>query len=394
MTTPTRSAAHSASASCTSSNTVALPSSDPDEHLVLGGSKFHYNRSSSIEVDQLTLQLKKLYDTPDALIASSGMNAIHTILQTLGVMRSWLPFNLVYSNELYTDTPRLFKYFSSSYSACSLHEFDPLQTGALGTKFATELKGKDNVLFVEACSNPSGFIFDHSILPALRAHSRSLTVVVDNTWLSGVVFNPLDFGADIVMVSLTKYYSGGTAIGGAVLSRDVPFLKAADDYLRITGAHVSPHNAQLISHGMTSQLARITQSSKLTLDLIARVQTHPNLRLLSHPMIPVHPSHQLALKYFRRTSGGQQLCPSVMSFTVSCASKSQALKTLSKFSSIEHKTSFGAAHSRTDPWPKAADGLVVCRLAVGYADTDIATLSRNFVDLLDRFPATPTKSSN
>ena len=360
------------------------------EALVLNPSNGYYNRSCSMEQERVTVLLKRLYDTPDALLVPSGMNAICMALRTTCAMsaRNYQDnINIIYSSELYSDTPRLLQYYEAYADQCRVELFTipPTNNSAIIDEFELVSGGQHNILFVESCSNPNGYVFDFSIIPRLRAISEvndgRLTVIVDNTWLSASIFNPLKHGADIVVCSCTKYYSGGTAIGGAIMSNDVPFLMATDDYLRICGVHVSPHNAGLIATGIEGQVERVTRSSAITVQVVSALKEAGIC--ISHPSLENHPSYELARRFFNKT-GSDTLYPSVFTVTVSCLSKSAASKILSKCPDLEYKTSFGSAVSRVDPWPQFDAGKVTFRIAVGYND-NATRLTSAVSDLVDRF---------
>ena len=70
---------------------------------------------------------------------------------------------------------------------------------------------------MESCSNPTGKMVKWEKIKEFKNKFKNLTVIVDNSWLSCYIFNPFLFDVDVVLNSLTKYYSGGTAICGAIL---------------------------------------------------------------------------------------------------------------------------------------------------------------------------------
>ena len=92
-------------------------------------------------------------------------------------------------------------------------------------------------------------MFDFELLPKLKNNHKNLYTIVDNTWLSIVIFNPFNYSVDVVVGSLTKYVSGGTAIGGIVLMNETN-TKCGSSYLIewscLNGSHLSPHNAKII----------------------------------------------------------------------------------------------------------------------------------------------------
>ncbi|AYV78120.1 MAG: Cys/Met metabolism, pyridoxal phosphate-dependent enzyme [Edafosvirus sp.] len=332
-----------------------------DESLVLfkTDNGFIYNRASLLakEYSELINKLNGRYNAK-TLLASSGMNSINIVLNT--ILNNHKIDNLIYGNELYCDTPRLFKYLKPVYKYNSC-EIDVTDTNYTMELFKTKFRMQTNVLFVEACSNPSGFIFDMSIVKKLRDMSKKLFVIVDNTWLSSVIYNPLDHGADVVISSLTKYYSGGTHIGGAVMTRDDKIYNKIYEYIRFTGVHISPLQCKTISENIDTIDQRIKKSSKLTTEIAVRLSEHENVLDVSHPSLINHPSSCLAKNLFNG------IYPSVLTFKIKQSEKKA--RELMNACGIEYKTSFGSKLSRLDPWPVIVDDtFIVCRLAIGYDD--------------------------
>jgi cystathionine beta-lyase/cystathionine gamma-synthase len=338
-----------------------------DESLVLSFSSdkkgYYYNRSSSPEYHKLKTILQKRHETKtrnklDCLVTSSGMSSISSLVQTI-VSRHKQQLNIVYASELYIDTSKLFKNFSNQINSGLITEFNVLEVEELKKLFETKLHQENTILFFESCSNPHGLIFGFSILPQLRALSKNLYVIVDNTWLTESIFNPLNHDVDFVVMSLTKYYSGGVAIGGAIVS-DHSLLKEVGDWMKLMGHHVSPHNCRLVVQNMKTIDRRILSSSNLAKQVVGFAKSHPRVSGVSYPFCEDHPCFALAKSYF---SGG----PGVFVFRVK-ASKNRVMTCLKKIKTLEFKTSFGSKFSRIDPWPKTQGQYVDCRLAIGYDD--------------------------
>lgn len=336
------------------------------EYLVLSAQKgtYYYNRSSSPAVEHLEKVLQQRYNAKYCTIFPSGMSAISSTLHVL--LNKFIgqgSVNLIYSNELYSDTPRLFKFLQEIYQNFYLHPIDVTKSDAIVNLFEKEVKDKTNILFIESCSNPQGFILDPEIIPILKKSSKILTTVVDNTWLSNVIYNPLEHHADIVVTSLTKYYSGGHAICGAALGNNLAIQDGIEKWLRINGLHVSPHNAEIVLDNIKTMDMRIKSSSDLTCKIVNNFK-HQKIIKIIHPLLPLHPSHKLTQKLFKNS-----LYPSVFTFTIK-SSKNKVLKAMSTKTPhwIEHKTSFGAAKTRSDPWPKLEDENIICRIAIGHND--------------------------
>ena len=229
------------------------------------------------------------------------------------------------------------------------------------------------MLFVESCSNPNGVVFDFDTLRALKHSVPKLTVIVDNTWLTSAVFNPFTASdaVDFVVTSLTKYYGAGrSGIAGAVMSRSSDDHKRLLEYGKVKGLHVSPLYCEAQLAVQPGLLSRVAQSSATTQQLaVWLVQQGVEV---SYPLLPQHPSHALACKYFARvpTADGavRQLGPSVLTVTIPL-DRSAALKWM-RSSAFGCSTSFGCGDSRFDQWPSRKNKrMTTCRFAVGFEDT-------------------------
>jgi cystathionine beta-lyase/cystathionine gamma-synthase len=337
-----------------------------EEYLVLSKQDkgYIYNRSGSTENTALQRELLQRHNGASVCtITSSGMQAISAVLHGILLHHKFQKFNLVYANELYCDTPRLFKFLASTYNNLALHQVDITNSNAILDLFSNQLKGQPSILFFEACSNPSGLVFDMDILGKLKKTTTTLYVIVDNTWLTDVIFQPFKVGSiDFVIMSLTKYYSAGHCIGGVVLGRGKAVMKSVKDWMIINGHHTSPYNCDLVLQNMKNMQERLQKSSELTLKVVEYLTKHNKVRNVMHPLCKNHPTYNLATKYFLDGLG-----PSVITFCVK-GQKAQVLEVLERATILEHKTSFGAKMSRTDPWPKQQGDYTEVRLSIGFED--------------------------
>ena len=132
----------------------------------------------------------------------------------------------------------------------------------------------DNVLFIESCSNHNSKIFDYNVIPRLRELSKSLIVIIDNTWRTHLIFNLFDYYADIIVMSLTKYYSGGTTIMGACIFNETTknIYDIAVKKNCYEGVHISPIIAQHLNIMMNQMETRIVNNSELTIKVLKLLQ--------------------------------------------------------------------------------------------------------------------------
>lgn len=330
-----------------------------NQNLVLQKDKnsYKYVRTCADENFELANKLKACYECKGVEIASSGMNAISTLLHTVMIANAGKKINVVYADELYCDTPRLILYLKKVYNYTTNvfsminHETELLQY----TNTDTDI----NILFAESCSNPNGIIINYDILNKLKETGKWL-IIIDNTWLTHCIQNPLSYPCvDYVVLSLTKYYSGGNCICGAILTNGD--IDSVNEYIRVNGAHVSPVNVKKVSDNIDTIGQRLSNSSKTTVLLLNELIKN-NKITINHPYVSQKNAHFL-----------NGLYPSVLTINIKDVSKNKVVKTLSD-SQIEYKTSFGDRKSRFDPYPsRENDNSITIRLSIGYEE-DFDTL--------------------
>ena len=197
-----------------------------------------------------------------------------------------------------------------------------------------ELEGaiKDNTkaVYIETLGNPNSDIPDIEAI-AKVAHKHGLPLVIDNTFGTPYLIRPIEYGADIVVHSATKFIGGhGTTLGGIIVDSGKFDWKASGKYapiaepnpsyhgisfadavgpaafvtyirailLRDTGATISPFNAFLLLQGTETLSLRIERHVENTKKVVEFLTNHPQVEHVNHPALPNHPDHALYEKYF------------------------------------------------------------------------------------------------
>jgi OAH/OAS sulfhydrylase len=207
--------------------------------------------------------------------------------------------------------------------------------------FARAIDGRTRALYVETIGNPSFNVPDFDAIARI-AHDNGVPLVVDNTLgAAGYTCRPIDFGADIVVASATKWIGGhGTSIGGVVVDSgrfdwgngkfpvftepapgyhglnfwerfgprspfgNVAFaIRARVEGLRDFGPCLSPFNSFLFLQGLETLSLRVQRHNDNAAELARWLEKHPAVKWVSHPSLPSHPSHALAKKYLRHGFG-------------------------------------------------------------------------------------------
>jgi len=257
-----------------------------------------------------------------ALAVSSGMAAINYAITNLTAAGD----NIIATPQLYGGTYTLFAHelprlgievrFAESDSAADI---------------AKLIDGKTKAVFCETIGNPAGNIADIEAI-AVAAHEQGVAVIVDNTVASPALCSPIDYGADIVVHSLTKFIGGnGTSIGGIIVdSGKFPWAEHADRYpelnqpepayhgvvytealgpaayigrartvpLRNTGSAMSPMNAWQIMLGLETLALRMERHCENAMAVADYLNDHPKVEWVNYAGLSGDKSHALAQKYF------------------------------------------------------------------------------------------------
>lgn len=174
--------------------------------------------------------------------------------------------------------------------------------------FETEIQDPAvRVVYFESVSNPNLEIIDLEKVLGLvkkanekRAADNKILTIVDNTFATPWGLRPLEWGADMVVQSLTKNISGfGTEMGGAVITR-----KEFDILLRIGrkdfGAIIHPYSAwHILVYGISTQALRFEEQQRTSLKVAKFLETHPKVEKVIYPGLESHPQHALAKKYLQ-----------------------------------------------------------------------------------------------
>jgi cystathionine gamma-lyase len=167
--------------------------------------------------------------------------------------------------------------------------------------------GQTKLIWIETPSNPTLSLTDIRAV-ATVAHQHGIKVVVDNTFLSPYVQNPLDHGADIVVHSVTKYINGHSDVlmGAAAFNSDELFERLS--FLQnAIGAVPSPFDCWLAHRGLKTLHLRAREATTNATTIARALEASPNVISVNYPGLPSHAQHSVALKQHRNGMGGGML---------------------------------------------------------------------------------------
>lgn len=282
-----------------------------------------YTRIMNPTTDAFEQRVAQLEDGAAAVATSSGMAAItYAILNVASAGDE-----IVADSNLYGGTYNLFVHTLPRFGI-TVRLVDGTDPDAI----RGAINDKTKAIFGETITNPSLYVFDIETVAEI-AHEHGIPLIIDNTF--GAKFaKPLQWGADIVVHSATKWIGGhGTSIGGVVVdggrfnwnSEKFPgFIEPDETYhgikfadlgplayairlrvqlLRDTGASLSPQNAFLLLQGLETLHVRIKRHNENAIKVAEFLKNHPGVEWVNFPGLEDHPSHELAKKYFSEGYG-------------------------------------------------------------------------------------------
>jgi cystathionine beta-lyase/cystathionine gamma-synthase len=224
---------------------------------------------------------------------ASGMAAIGAVATLLKAGD-----HVIVSKNTYGGT---FRYFDKVLTRMAV-SFSYADTANLD-EVEGEITPATRMLFVETPTNPIMRLTDLAAVAAL-AHRHDLRLAVDNTFASPSIQRPIDFGADLVVHSTTKYLNGHSdSVGGVVVATrgdDVEWLKFVQN---AGGAILGPFDAWLVLRGTKTLAVRMERHNANGLAMAEYLEAHPKVRRVLYPGLPSHPQHALAKKQMRGFGG-------------------------------------------------------------------------------------------
>ncbi len=246
-----------------------------------------YSRFTNPTVRNFEQRLASLEGGERCVATASGMSAI--LSTCCGLLE--VGDHIVSSKSIFGSTVVLFdKYLTRmgiSISYVSIADLDAWKKA---------IKPETKMLFVETPSNPLTEIADLQALADI-AHASDSVFVVDNAFCTPALQKPLNFGADVVIHSATKYIDGqGRCIGGAVVGNEKLVGEDVFGFLRTAGPSMSPFNAWVFLKGLETLRLRMNAHSDNALQLAQFLEQHKNVSRVYYPGLESHPQHELAVK--------------------------------------------------------------------------------------------------
>lgn len=321
---------------------------------------YEYSRSGNPTRAALEACIAALEKGKYGLAYASGLAA------TDNVMRLFNPGDhVIVGSDVYGGTYRLFERVFTRYGL-EFSWVDLSNLDAVKAAFTSQTK----MLWLETPTNPFLALADMAALADLAP--QEVIIAVDNTFASPYIQNPLEFGADIVLHSSTKYLGGHSdVVGGLIALNDDGLYETLKFLQNAVGAVPGPMDCFLVLRGIKTLHLRMERHSLNALQIARFLEDHPAVQRVMYPGLESHPQYDLAQRQMRDSGGMVSIIlesPEAARRLVSCTRVFALAESLGGVESlIEHP--FSMTHASTASSPIAVDPALV-RLSVGIEHVD------------------------
>jgi cystathionine gamma-synthase len=245
---------------------------------------YDYTRTGNPTREYLANALAELEDGEGAVVTSTGMSAVALVLQLVR------PGDLILAaHDCYGGTHRILR------SLAARGQFDVAFVDLTSeTAVETVKSRRPKLLWIETPSNPLLRVTD--LARVIEAgHGVGAIVTVDNTFLSPVLQRPIEFGADLVVHSTTKYLNGHSdVVGGAVVAADSALVEELAWWANCLGITGAPFDSFLTLRGVRTLHARMRVHCENAARVVELLCDHPAVKRVYYPGLPSHPGHSVA----------------------------------------------------------------------------------------------------
>ena len=286
-----------------------------------------YSRLTNPTEDVFEQRIASLEGGVAALATASGAAAVNYVISALAKNGE----HIVASKTIYGGSYNLLAHTLPLTAGIETTFVDPDVEGS----FEAAIRENTKAIYIESLGNPNSNIIDIEEL-AKVAHAHKIPLVVDSTFATPYLLRPIEYGADIVIHSATKFIGGhGTAIGGVIVdggkfdwkdSGKFPWISEANPsyhgisfadavgpaafvtyiraiLLRDTGSTLSPFHAFLFLQGLETLSLRVERHVSNALKIVEYLDKHPQVNAVHHPSLASEPSHPIYEKYFPKGAG-------------------------------------------------------------------------------------------
>ena len=246
-----------------------------------------YTRIANPTIHALESQLAGLEGGFGGIATSSGMGAVNTIYMALLSQGD----HMISSGAVYGPSRLLIENHYARFGVTSSF----VNTANI-SEVEKAIRPNTRLLYIETPANPTMDISDLKACADL-AHKHGILVAVDNTFSSPYLQRPIEFGADIVLHSMTKFINGhADIVAGIVIAKEEALYKKLRAMMVILGCNMDPHQAYMVIRGLKTLGIRLDRAQQSAQILATYLENHPKVEWVLYPGLTSHPQHDLACR--------------------------------------------------------------------------------------------------
>ena len=289
-----------------------------------------YGRTKTPTADILEQRLAALEGGEAAVSAGSGSQALFNLIFTIARPGDNIVTTLNIFGEGYKQAASIFP------DRCGI-QFRFVENPSDPKSWDQQIDSKTRLVWVETPSNPVLFVTDIQAVADV-AHSHNIPLLVDNTTATAALQRPMEFGADIILLSVTKFLAGNaTVMGGAIVGPENLTEDIRWNTTEFIGAIMQPFDSWLTLQYLETLSMRMDRHSANTQKVAEFLAQHPRVKRVNYPGLCTHPQYELSQRQMK--SGG-----GLMSFVVEGGIPS-ARTVMDSFKLVIHAVTFGTSRS-------------------------------------------------
>jgi O-succinylhomoserine sulfhydrylase len=255
-----------------------------------------YSRFSNPTVNEFVNKMVALEGAEAGVATATGMSAVFATFMALLKNGD----HLISCDAVFGSTHNIVKKYLPNYGIeCTAVSADKPE------EWEAAIRPNTKMIYLETPTNPGLDIIDLELVVAL-AKKHNLILNVDNCFATPVNQRPIDFGANLVVHSATKWIDGQGRVLGGVIVGDKKLINDIYLFCRNTGPSLSPFNAWVLSKSLETLDVRMERHTKNALQIAKALENHPKISWLKYPFLKNHPQYDIAVKQMK--NGGGILC--------------------------------------------------------------------------------------
>jgi O-succinylhomoserine sulfhydrylase len=252
-----------------------------------------YSRFSNPTVDEFIEKIAALEGAEDGIATGTGMAAVFSTFMTFLNKGDHIISASAVFGSTHTILTKYLPKWGIEYSYFDMNE--PESIAAL-------IKPNTKLLYLETPSNPGLDIIDMAFVSKL-CKQHNILFVVDNCFATPAVQQPVQYGADLVLHSATKFIDGQGRVLGGVVVGNKELIKELYLFVRNTGPSLSPFNAWVLSKSLETLFVRMDKHGENALIIAKALQNHPKTNWVKYPFLESHPQYAIAKKQMKNGGG-------------------------------------------------------------------------------------------